>query len=824
MGCVVMEHISHTVFFLCSPLIVFHFYPDTLYTLLGMYTAILSFASYIGHLLSSPVWIKYSRITLYSKGIILFGLASIGLGFFGLLLCQSFVQVVFTRIVTGIFTGVIPSALTEIDEICGNRQSHLATISGYVGIFLGALMTYVTVLGGFELTVEHDVLTRSQADKLQMKLYYYPFTLVSMAAWSVVVITMAGLQLNTNHTTAAYIPVASRDDFHFESESVSLEKPKFTNSSLNEANDKANNSNRKTQILEDHTQHAGKNVLGRQNAPESYQESVIWQPNPHFETIRSIIPHYYQGYTKDGHVVLWDCVGQIKSEKLLSSGFSTLDLCAHYRYFIEYALLKLRRNTKHIVYIIDLNGLTLLDTEGWPMEAVPMISKTLQQLFPGILYKLLVINAPVWFNAKVVAQVRLHVAASTLKKMNIITKDLTKQELLKWVGIHALPAKYGGKDTVELGQSDLESDFALFWMQTTGSLEKTKEIIGRHNRLLASEGYLDEQDSDEEAFFDCNEYGLQNIEQECDVVTSEIQHAIAIDVDAGKQSRKGLLSKKPERFMDDVFKRKVEARVSFSSRPFSRPTDFDICRLVSRQNPNAGLILILTGVWFSLQAGFDGVLPLWFIKNQKESLSIQSVSVTFLTKVSSHPSKIDPITSQVLMVTICMALTPLLVGLCRILLGRCLSTGIMTPLAILRLGLMMQIPIMCCFPLLAILDINHVAMTPLLVILIMLGKHLTGAIAQSALSTLLDHSIPADRRLMVYRLTHVISYGAIVLGGSGAPALFAAFAYLGYPFPFDTNALYFALALALSVLVLLSWFIPRRLNFPLLLSVGLNKK
>ena len=119
MGCVVMEHISHTVFFLCSPLIVLHFYPETSYYLLGLYTAALSFASYMGHFISSPIWIKYSRITLYSKGIIPSGLASIGLGFFGLLLCQSLVQVVLTRFITGIFTGVIPSVLTEIDEICG---------------------------------------------------------------------------------------------------------------------------------------------------------------------------------------------------------------------------------------------------------------------------------------------------------------------------------------------------------------------------------------------------------------------------------------------------------------------------------------------------------------------------------------------------------------------------------------------------------------------------------------------------------------------------------------------------------------------------------
>lgn len=119
MSCATVEYLSHTVLFLCAPLIVMYHYPSSPISHVGFYTAILSSSNYIGPLLTCSLWMKWSQNTIHSKAIILCGLASIGLGFFALILCQNFVQILAVRIVAGIFTNVIPVAKAEMDETCG---------------------------------------------------------------------------------------------------------------------------------------------------------------------------------------------------------------------------------------------------------------------------------------------------------------------------------------------------------------------------------------------------------------------------------------------------------------------------------------------------------------------------------------------------------------------------------------------------------------------------------------------------------------------------------------------------------------------------------
>lgn len=119
MGCAMIEYVAHTVVLVLAPMIATHFYPQTPFPRLGFYTALLAGAGYLGHALSCRLWINVARSLQSSKGVVLWGLAITGAGFFSLLLCQSLLAMTLVRFATGLFSGVLPVALIEIDTICG---------------------------------------------------------------------------------------------------------------------------------------------------------------------------------------------------------------------------------------------------------------------------------------------------------------------------------------------------------------------------------------------------------------------------------------------------------------------------------------------------------------------------------------------------------------------------------------------------------------------------------------------------------------------------------------------------------------------------------
>lgn len=119
MMCAVIDYVSHTVVLVLGPMIALHFYPSTSYHVLGFYTALLAGAGYLGHALSCRLWINLARTLKSSKGVLLWGLAVLGAGYFSLLLCQSLLAMTIVRFATGLFSGVVPVALIEIDNICG---------------------------------------------------------------------------------------------------------------------------------------------------------------------------------------------------------------------------------------------------------------------------------------------------------------------------------------------------------------------------------------------------------------------------------------------------------------------------------------------------------------------------------------------------------------------------------------------------------------------------------------------------------------------------------------------------------------------------------
>ncbi|KAG6613432.1 CRAL-TRIO domain-containing protein [Phytophthora cinnamomi] len=116
----------------------------------------------------------------------------------------------------------------------------------------------------------------------------------------------------------------------------------------------------------------------------------------------------------------------------------------------------------------------------------------------------------------------------------------------------------------------------------------------------------------------------------------------------------------------------------------------------------------------------------------------------------------------------------------------------MTPLATLRIGLLLQVPILGCFPLIDLFKVDELPFSWFMVVGVLVVKQLVAGVASHGIMALLDNSIAVDRRLAVHRAAQRVRY----------------------------SLLYFVQALGLVFLLFFSIAIPSRMNFPVLFSMG----
>ncbi|KAI9921278.1 hypothetical protein PsorP6_002345 [Peronosclerospora sorghi] len=823
-ACAMTEIIAQTVVLVLGPMIALHFYPETTFHRLGFYTAILSGSGFLGHAISCGFWINLARSLKSSKGVILWGLAVTGAGFFSLLLCKNLLTMSLVRFATGLNSGVLPVALIEIDHICGNRQTKLAHVTRTMGLGLGASSIYVFITLGAKLpqSSNDDPTTKDSS------LYFYPFCFVSILAWIAVVVMLVALRLRSR---TSYTQLADEDDdflnfmpqVPIDVQSLPRSSTTLTTSSTSSESD----SPVATTVA--HVRSAFEEAFGRTAVGLGIRRAmaspaklaaikVLAMPQPHFRLIRKILPHYFHGYTSDGHLVIWDFVGRVKMDKIFSAGFTTYELRDHYRFFLAFAQETLLRSpTQKIVYVVDLEGLSLRDADARAVDCACAVVKTLQREVPERLQALAVLNAPVWFS-QVMTRIRPHIAKRTADKVSFLSKDTATQNLIALIGIDSLPQRYGGRNGVEIGKSAQERSLDDLLKRTTASLERTIEIVGTpcsgrssvdRSRLNNSRSASSDEGSDEEAFFDCSEYGLHGVEdledqeQDISVVThSQITpvhntEAVARNISASTGTYQTL--------------EKKTARPNHSS---PNVTDTSVPELTILREPLACLVLLVYFFWCLVQLSFDEMLPLWFF-NQNP--------ITIGGRVYAQPQS-----SQLTVSTITLKVSGTLASLSlAVLLGQLVFTvicssarNLMTPLATLRIGLLLQVPVLGCFPLIDHFQMYDLPFSSLMVVGILVVNQLVAAGASHGLMAILDNSIAVDRRLAVHRAAQRVRYVAHFIASAAAPALFALLGYFDLAFPFDQSLLYFVQSLGLVFLLFFSISIPSRMNFPVLFSMG----
>ncbi|CAH0479359.1 unnamed protein product [Peronospora belbahrii] len=822
-ACAVIEYIAQTVVLVLGPMLTLHFYPETSYHRLGFYTAILSGSSFLGHALSCGFWINLARSLKSSKGVILWGLAVTGAGFFSLLLCKSLVAMSLVRFATGLSSGVLPVALIEIDNICGNRQTKLATMAKTLGVGLGAIIAFGFVTLGLNLPQS----SFEDSAKRDSSLYFYPFCFVSIFAWISVIVMLVGLRLRSQ---TSYTQLTEEDDdfLNFMPQiQIDAQSSPRSSTSLNTSSTSSSESGSPMATTVAHVKSAFEEAFGRTAMGLGIKKSVaspakltaikvLATPQPHFRLIRGILPHYFHGYTSDGHLIVWDFVGRVKMDKLFASGFTTSDLRDHYRFFLAFAQATLlRRSTQKIMYIVDLDGLSLGDADTRAVDGVCAVVKMLQRELPERLQALAVLNSPVWFS-QVMTRIRPHLAKRTADKVSFLSRKTATQDLIALIGVDSLPQRYGGRNGVEIGKSAQERSLDDLLKRTTASLERTIEIVGtprsRHSNIGrlrpgSNRSTLSDDSSDEEAFFDCSEYGLQGVE---DVEDQEPTISVVVHSHSTLKTEAVARSNAATPGM----KQPLDKKPVKVTQPSSKSDDAPVPDLAITREPLACLVLLVYFFWLLVQLSFDEMLPLWFFKQNPMTLGGRVHA-----ELLASQSTVSSITLTVSGTLASFSMAVLLGQMVSAIL--CSSTrNVMTPLATLRIGLLLQVPILGCFPLINLLKVDELPFSWFMVVGVLMVKQLVAGVAFHGLMALLDNSLAVDRRLAVHRAAQHVRYVAHFIASAAAPALFALLGYFEQAFPFDQSLLYFVQALGLMFLLFFSIAIPSRMNFPVLFSMG----
>ncbi|CAI5714306.1 unnamed protein product [Hyaloperonospora brassicae] len=830
-ACAIIEYLSQSVVLVLAPMVALHFYPDTSFARLGFYTAILSGSGFLGHALSCSFWINAARSLQSSKGVILWGLAVTGAGFFSLLLCKSLVAMSLVRFATGLSSGASPVALIEVDNICGSRQTKLALVAKALGAGLGAAGTFALITLGTRLSKrsedeDDDLAARDAA------LYVYPFGAVSILAWIAVTVMLVALRLRGR--TTSYTQLAEDDDefLNFMPQGPS-DAPAALRSSTSAITSSTCSSDGGSPLGPTlaHVKSVFDEAFGRTAMSLGIKKAMasptkmaaitmLATPQPHFRLIRRILPHYYHGYTSDGHLVVWDFVGRVNMDKLNAAGYTTSDLRDHYHFFMAFAQeMLLRTSTQKIVYVVDLDGLSLGDADVRAVDGVCAVIKTLQRELPNRLQVLAVLNAPVWFS-QVMKRIRPHLAKRTADKVSFLSTESATRDLIALIGVDSLPQRYGGRNGVEIGKSAQERSLDALLKRTTAPLERTIEIVGtpRSRRLSVgrsqtSTGHSiisDDDGSDEEAFFDCSEYGLQGVE---DVEDQEPEISVVVVSQSTVSPKTEAVARSSSAATSGTYQSLAKKPVK-AARPSANPAPLATPELAITREPLTCLVLLLYFFWSLVQLSFDEMLPLWFFKHNAtapdegvhaEPPSLRSTvsSITLLVSGSLASLSLAVLLGQTAAAFICSS-----------------ARNVMTPLATLRIGLLVQVPILGCFPLLHRFKVDVLPFAYVLVVAVLALKQLLAGVALHGIMALLDNSVVVDRRLAVHRASQRVRYVAHFVASAAAPALFALLGYFDQAFPFDQSLLYFVQALGLAFLLCFSIAVPSRLNFPVLFSRG----
>ncbi len=178
---------------------------------------------------------------------------------------------------------------------------------------------------------------------------------------------------------------------------------------------------------------------------EENLDNILNEPQPHFETIKAIWPHYLAGRGKDGHLIYWERPGEINLDSIQKTGLTQEILLRHWIYITEYQweVAAGGDTTAKSITVIDIDGVGVGALVGTTLEFVKKSIGYANQHYPERSLMIYILNAP-WYFTAIWSVVKPWVHENTQKKVIICRKADNLSELLKTIDENNIPYSYGG--------------------------------------------------------------------------------------------------------------------------------------------------------------------------------------------------------------------------------------------------------------------------------------------------------------------------------------------------------------------------------------------
>jgi hypothetical protein len=98
-------------------------------------------------------------------------------------------------------------------------------------------------------------------------------------------------------------------------------------------------------------------------------DTILDEPQPHFEVIKEHYPHFLCGRSREGHLVYYERPGKVDMKALAAAGLNIDDMVRYYVYICEVLWVKMdtrddRENWGRLVTVFDCEGIRLRDAFG----------------------------------------------------------------------------------------------------------------------------------------------------------------------------------------------------------------------------------------------------------------------------------------------------------------------------------------------------------------------------------------------------------------------------------------------------------------------------
>jgi hypothetical protein len=174
--------------------------------------------------------------------------------------------------------------------------------------------------------------------------------------------------------------------------------------------------------------------------------NILDEPQPHFQLIKTMYPHYHCGRGKDGHVIFYERPGDFESAQLSARGVKTEQLVRHWLFTTEYQWQVMcgGDETAKGIAVIDINNVKMGDLAGDNMNYLKKTIAFANAHYPERSHVIFIVNAPFFFSLlwKIVKPM---VHENTQKKVKILSAKETLKGLQEHIHISQIPVYYGGE-------------------------------------------------------------------------------------------------------------------------------------------------------------------------------------------------------------------------------------------------------------------------------------------------------------------------------------------------------------------------------------------